>query len=42
VDIYAATMRVIGEYVGKEFGHEMRMLVLYSKGATLAAPTLDA
>jgi hypothetical protein len=42
VDIYAVTMRVIGEYVGKEFGHKMRMLVLYGKGSTFAAPTLDA
>jgi hypothetical protein len=42
VDIYTAMTRAIGEYVGKEFGHEMRMLVLYGKGATFAAPTLDA
>jgi hypothetical protein len=42
VNIYAATKRGIGEYVGKEFGHKMRMLVLYGKGATFAAPTLDA
>jgi hypothetical protein len=26
VDIYAVATRAIGEYVGKEFGHEMRML----------------
>jgi hypothetical protein len=32
----------IGEYVGKESGHKMRMLVLYGKGATSAAQTLDA
>jgi hypothetical protein len=42
VDIYAVTTRAIGEYVGKEFGHKMRMLVLYPKGATFAPPTLDA
>jgi hypothetical protein len=42
VDIYVATTRAIGEYVGNEFGHEMRMLVLYGRGATFAAPTLDA
>jgi Zinc knuckle len=42
VDIFAATTRAIGEFVGREFGHEMRMLVLYGKGATFAAPTLDA
>jgi hypothetical protein len=42
VDICAATTQAIGEYVGKEFGHEMRMLVLYGKGATFAAPTLNA
>jgi hypothetical protein len=40
VDIYAATTRAIGEYVGKEFRHKMRMLVLYGKGATFAAPPL--
>jgi hypothetical protein len=42
VGIFAATTRAIGEFVGREFGHEMRMLVLYGKGATFAAPTLDA
>jgi hypothetical protein len=35
VDIYAATTRAIDEYVGKEFGHEMRVQVLYDKGATV-------
>jgi hypothetical protein len=40
LDFYAATTRAIGEYVGKEFGHKMRMLVLYGKGPMFAAPTL--
>jgi hypothetical protein len=31
VDIFTATTRFIGEYVGQKFGHEMRMLVLYSQ-----------
>jgi hypothetical protein len=35
VDIYLVTTKVIGEFVGKEFGHKMRMLVLHGKGATL-------
>jgi hypothetical protein len=38
VDIYAATTRVV-EYAGKEFGHKLRMLVLYDKGAMF--PTLE-
>jgi hypothetical protein len=42
VDIYAATTQAIGQYVGKDFGHKIRMLVLHGKGATSAAPTLDA
>jgi hypothetical protein len=28
--------------VGQEFGHEMRMLVLYEKAASFVVPTLDA
>jgi hypothetical protein len=40
VDIYAAMTRATGEYMGKEFCHKMRMLVLYGKGANFAA--LDA
>jgi hypothetical protein len=35
-----ATTWAVGEYVGKEFGHEMRMLMLIGKGAPFAAPTL--
>jgi hypothetical protein len=42
VDILAATTRAIGEYVGQEFGHEMRMLVLYGKAASFVFPTFDA
>jgi hypothetical protein len=30
------------ENVGQEFGHEMRLLVLYRKTASFVAPTLDA
>jgi hypothetical protein len=41
VDIYAAVTQAIGEYVGKEFGRKMRMLVMYGKVATFAAPALD-
>jgi hypothetical protein len=39
---FAAMTRAIGEFVGKEFGHEMRMLVLYGKEASIVPPTLDA
>jgi hypothetical protein len=42
VDIYVATTRAIGEYVGKESGNEMRMLVLYGKAASFVVPTVDA
>jgi hypothetical protein len=28
--------------VGQEFGHKMRMLVLYGKAASFVVPTLDA
>jgi hypothetical protein len=42
VDIFAVTTRAIGEFVGREFGHEMRMLVLYGKEASIVPPTLDA
>jgi hypothetical protein len=34
VDTFAAMTRAIGEVVGGEFGHEMRMLVLYGKEAS--------
>jgi hypothetical protein len=34
--------RAIGEDVGKEFGHKMRMLVMYGKAASFIDPTLDA
>jgi hypothetical protein len=42
VDIFVATTRAIGEFVGQEFGHERRMLVLYGKEASIVPPTLDA
>jgi hypothetical protein len=42
VDIFAATTRAIGEYVGLKFGHKMRMLVLYGKAPCFVVPTLDA
>jgi hypothetical protein len=42
VDIYTATTRAVGDFVGKKFGHKMRMLVLYGKEASMVPPTLDA
>jgi hypothetical protein len=39
VDIFAVTT---GEFVGREFGHKTRMLVLYGKEASIVPPTLDA
>jgi hypothetical protein len=42
VDIFVATTRAIGEYVGREFGHKMRMLVLYGKEPSIVPQTLDA
>jgi hypothetical protein len=42
VDIFAATTRAIGEFVGREFGCKMRMLVLYCKEASIVPPTLGA
>jgi hypothetical protein len=41
VDIYVAATRAIGEYAGKKFGHEMRMLVLYGNGSHICS-SLDA
>jgi hypothetical protein len=40
VDIFAATTRAIGEYVGQEFGHKVRMLVLYGRAASFVVPNL--
>jgi hypothetical protein len=38
VDFFAAMTRAMG----REFGHKMRMLVLYGKEASIVPPTLDA
>jgi hypothetical protein len=41
VDVFAVTTKAIGEYMGKEFGHKMRMLVIHKKETTFTPPTLD-
>lgn len=40
VDVFAETTKVIGEYVGKEFGHEMKLLVTQGKETTFPVPIL--
>jgi hypothetical protein len=40
VDVFADTCKAIGEYVGKEFGHEMKILVTQGKETTFSVPEL--
>jgi hypothetical protein len=38
--VFAETTRAIGEYVGKEFGHEMKLLVTQGKETSFSVPDL--
>jgi Zinc knuckle len=40
VDVFADTTLAIGEYVGKEFGHEMKILVTQEKETSFSVPVL--